>query len=117
MAFARTLAAALLAACVFAAGAASAQTYPDHPITMIVPFAPGGATDAIARIIQDPMQKALGQPIVVENIGGAGGLIAADKAARAKPGGYTILIHQVALAAGMALYQNLNFDAEKNFVT
>ncbi len=54
---------------------------------------------------------------MVENIGGAGGMIAADKAARANPDGYTILIHQVALAAGMALYQNLNFDAEKNFVT
>ena len=54
---------------------------------------------------------------MVENVGGAGGMIAADKAARANPDGYTILIHQVALAAGMALYQNLNFDAEKNFVT
>jgi tripartite-type tricarboxylate transporter receptor subunit TctC len=63
------------------------------------------------------MQRSLGQPIVVENIGGAGGMIAADKAARANPDGYTFLIHQVALAAGMALYQNLNFDAEKNFVT
>jgi tripartite-type tricarboxylate transporter receptor subunit TctC len=117
MAFARTLAAALFAACVFAAGAASAQTYPDHPITMIVPFAPGGATDAIARIIQDPMQKALGQPIVVENIGGAGGMIAAAKAARADPDGYTILIHQVALAAGMSMYSGLTFDAEKDFAT
>ena len=58
---------------------------------MIVPFPPGGATDAIARIIQDPLQKALGQPIVIENIGGAGGMIAAAKAARATPDGYTIL--------------------------
>jgi tripartite-type tricarboxylate transporter receptor subunit TctC len=110
-----------LAALIFAAGisvtAAAAQTYPDHPVTLLVPFPPGGATDAIARIIQDPMQKSLGQPIVVENIGGAGGMIAADKAARANPDGYTFLIHQVALAAGMALYPNLNFDAEKNFVT
>jgi tripartite-type tricarboxylate transporter receptor subunit TctC len=82
-----------------------------------VPFPPGGATDAIARIIQDPLQKALGQPIVVENIGGAGGMIAADKAARATPDGYTIMIHQVALAAGMTLYNNLNFDAAKDFAT
>jgi tripartite-type tricarboxylate transporter receptor subunit TctC len=117
MFFARALAATILAAFLFIAGSAAAQTYPDHPITMIVPFPPGGATDAIARIIQDPMQKSLGQPIVVENVGGAGGMIAADKAARANPDGYTFLIHQVALAAGMALYQNLNFDAEKNFVT
>jgi tripartite-type tricarboxylate transporter receptor subunit TctC len=117
MIFARALVASIFAAAVLAGGSAAAQTYPDHPITLIVPFPPGGATDAIARIIQDPMQKSLGQPIVVENIGGAGGMIAADKAARANPDGYTILIHQVALAAGMALYQNLNFDAEKNFVT
>src|SRR5580693_6026128 len=116
MFFARALAATILAASVFIAGSAAAQTYPDHPITLLVPFPPGGATDAIARIIQDPMQKSLGQPIVIENIGGAGGMIAADKAARGNPDGYTILIHQVALAAGMALYPNLNFDAEKSFV-
>ncbi len=100
-----------------AAGAASAQTYPDRPITLLVPFPPGGATDAIARIIQDPFQKALGQPIVIENIGGAGGMICAAKAARADADGYTIMIHQVALAAGMSMYQNLTFDAEKDFVT
>jgi len=117
MTYGRALAAALLAACVATAGAASAQTYPSRTITMIVPFPPGGATDAIARIIQDPMQKVLGQTIVIENIGGAGGMIAADKAARAEPDGYTILIHQVALAAGMSMYKNLNFDAEKSFVT
>lgn len=110
-------AAGLFAANVFTVSAASAQPYPNHPITMIVPFPPGGATDAIARIIQDPLQKALGQPIVVENIGGAGGMIAADKAARATPDGYTVLIHQVALAAGMTLYKNLNFDAAKDFAT
>jgi tripartite-type tricarboxylate transporter receptor subunit TctC len=121
MVFVRALAAALVAACVLASGlatgAASAQNYPDHPITLIVPFAPGGATDAIARIIQDPMQKSLGQPIVIENIGGAGGMIAAAKAARADPDGYTFLIHQVALAAGMSMYSGLTFDAEKDFVT
>jgi tripartite-type tricarboxylate transporter receptor subunit TctC len=117
MVFARTLAAMVYAIALLAAGAASAQQYPNHPVTMIVPFPPGGATDAIARIIQDPLQKALGQPIVVENIGGAGGMIAADKAARATPDGYTIMIHQVALAAGMTLYKNLNFDAAKDFAT
>ena len=64
---------------------ASAQTYPDRPVTMIVAFPPGGADDATARIIQDAMEKALGQPIVIENVGGAGGMIAADKAAHADP--------------------------------
>jgi tripartite-type tricarboxylate transporter receptor subunit TctC len=117
MIFARALAATILAASILAIGAASAQTYPNRPITMLVPFPPGGATDAIARIIQDRMEKTLGQPIVIENIGGAGGMIAAAKAARADPDGYTILIHQVALAAGMSMYPNLTFDAEKDFDT
>ena len=117
MIYARALAAAFFAAFVLTSGVASAQTYPNRTITMIVPFPPGGATDAIARIIQHPMEQALGQTIVVENIGGAGGMIAADKAARAEPDGYTFMIHQVALAAGMSMYQNLNFDAEKSFVT
>jgi tripartite-type tricarboxylate transporter receptor subunit TctC len=114
---ARALAAAMLVASVLATGAASAQTYPDRPVTMLVAFPPGGADDAIARIIQDPLQKALGQPIVVENLGGAGGTIAAAKAARAEPDGYTILLHQDALAAAMTLYPNRTFDAEKDFVT
>ncbi len=117
MFFARALAAAILAACLLASGAASAQTYPDRPITMLVAFPPGGADDAIARIIQDPLQKALGQPVVVENVGGAGGMIAAAKAARAEPDGYTVILHQDALAAGMTLYPNRTFDAEKDFVT
>ena len=116
MLLARALAAALLAACTLATSPALAQTYPDRPVTMLVAFPPGGADDATARMIQDPMQKALGQPIVIENVGGAGGMIAAAKAARANPDGYTILLHQDALAAGMALYQNLTFNAEKDFV-
>jgi tripartite-type tricarboxylate transporter receptor subunit TctC len=117
MTFARALAASVLAAALLATGGASAQTYPDRPVTMLVAFPPGGADDAIARIIQDPLQKALGQPIVVENFGGAGGTIAAARAARAEPDGYTILLHQDALAAAMTLYPNRTFDAEKDFVT
>jgi len=116
MILARALAAQFLAACILTSGA-WAQIYPDRPITMLVAFPPGGADDAVARTIQDPMQKALGQPVVIENIGGAGGMIAAAKAARAEPDGYTILLHQVALAAGMTLYPNRTFDAEKDFVT
>ena len=112
----RTLAAAILAAGLLATGSAAAQTYPDRPITMLVAFPPGGADDAIARIIQDPLQRALGQPIVVENLGGAGGSIAAAKAARAEPDGYTIVLHQDALAAAMTLYPNRTFDAVKDFV-
>jgi len=74
MTIARTFAAALVAACTLATGAASAETYPNRPVTMIVAFPPGGADDATARIIQDAMQKALGQTIVIQNIGGAGGM-------------------------------------------
>jgi tripartite-type tricarboxylate transporter receptor subunit TctC len=92
-----------------------AQTYPERPVTIVVAFAPGGADDATARILQDPMQKALGQPIVVENVSGAGGMIAAAKVAHADPDGYTILLHQDAMAAGMTLYQERTFDAEKDF--
>ena len=112
----RALAASIFSACILASGA-SAQTYPDRPVTMLVAFPPGGADDATARIIQDPMQDALGQPIVIENVGGAGGTIAAAKAARTEPDGYTILLHQDALAAAMTLYPNRTFDAEKDFVT
>ncbi len=117
MIFARALKALFLAACISATGAASAQDYPSRPITMIVPYPPGGATDAIARIMQDSMSQSLGQQIVIENIGGAGGMIAAARAARAAADGYTVLLHQVAMAAGMSLYSNLTFDAEKDFVT
>jgi tripartite-type tricarboxylate transporter receptor subunit TctC len=109
------LAISIFTACL-AASIASAQTYPNRPVTMVVAFPPGGADDATARILQDPMQKALGQPIVVENVGGAGGMIGAAKAARAEPDGYTILLHQDALAAGMTLYPNHTFDAERGFV-
>src|SRR3974377_1490117 len=115
MILARALAAAFLAACTLAGGAASAQNYPNRPVTMIVAFPPGGADDATARIIQDAMQRALGQTIVSENMGGAGGMIAANRATHAEPDGYTILLHQDALAAGMTLYPDRTFDAEKDF--
>jgi tripartite-type tricarboxylate transporter receptor subunit TctC len=116
----RTCAASLLAAglCVAlgSVGVASAQTYPARPITMYVGFPPGGVDDAVARIIQPALEKALNQTIVIENVGGAGGMIAAARAARATPDGYTILLHQDALAAGMTLYHDLTFDAVRDFV-
>jgi putative tricarboxylic transport membrane protein len=115
MIFTRACAAAVLTVCTWLAGSASVQAYPDHPVTMLVAFPPGGADDAIARMIQDAMQNALGQPIVIENIGGAGGTLAAAKGARAEPDGYTIMLHQDALAAGMTLYPDRTFDAEKDF--
>ncbi|HEY1544969.1 MAG TPA: tripartite tricarboxylate transporter substrate binding protein [Xanthobacteraceae bacterium] len=96
-------------------GAVVAQDYPSRPITMVVAFPPGGVDDTIARMIHPALEKALNQTIVVENVGGAGGMIAAAKAARADHDGYTILLHQDALAAGMSLYKDLTFDAVKDF--
>jgi tripartite-type tricarboxylate transporter receptor subunit TctC len=118
MKFVRALAASICCASMLPSGGASlalAQNYPERPVTIVVAFAPGGADDATARILQDPMQKALGQPIVVENVSGAGGMIAAAKVAHADADGYTILLHQDALAAGMTLYPERTFDAEKDF--
>jgi len=114
MTYARALGSLLVAVCTFAGGAASAQNYPNRPITLVVPFAAGGATDAIARILTDPLSHDLGQQIVIETVGGAGGMIGSARVARAAPDGYTILLHQVGLAAGMTLYPNPSFDAEKD---
>jgi tripartite-type tricarboxylate transporter receptor subunit TctC len=114
MAYARALGSLLVAVSALLGGTASAQTYPARPITMVVPFAAGGATDAIARILTDPLSHDLGEQIVIETVGGAGGMIGSARVARAAPDGYTILLHQVGLAAGMTLYPNPSFDAEKD---
>ena len=73
-------------------GAASAQNYPDHPIRFVVPFAPGGGADILARILGEPLQKRLGQPVVIENKPGGGATIGADIVAKSPPDGYTILL-------------------------
>jgi tripartite-type tricarboxylate transporter receptor subunit TctC len=116
MIVARALAAPFVATCLLAAAAAWAQTYPNRPITLLAPFPPGGATDTIARIMQDSMSQSLGQQIVIENIGGAGGMIGAARAARAAPDGYTVLMHNPAIAVAMTLYAKPGFDTEKDFV-
>ncbi len=111
---ARSLAWLLFVVVAWAVTPAAAQNYPTRPITLVVPFPAGGATDAIARILIDPMSQVLGQQIVIENVGGAGGLIGAGRVARAAPDGYMLLLHQVGLAAGMTLYPNASFDAVKD---
>ena len=116
MTYARAIAPLFAAALTLTASAASAQTYPNRPITFVVPFAAGGATDAIARILNDSLTQTLGQQVVIETVGGAGGMIGAARVARAAPDGYTILLHQVGLAAGMTLYPNPTFDAEKDLI-
>ena len=78
--------------------------YPDKPVTLVVPFAAGGPSDAIARLVGQSMSTTLGQQIVIENIAGAGGTIAAGRVAKAPADGYTLMIHHLALATGDALY-------------
>ena len=114
MMFTRALAALVLAASILAAETSSAQTYPSHPITLVAPFPPGGATDTIARIMQDSMSKSLGQQIIIENVGGAGGSIAVGRVARAAPDGYTIDIGQWDTHVGSIIY-NLNYDLQTDF--
>jgi tripartite-type tricarboxylate transporter receptor subunit TctC len=104
------LAFSALTAVAFAAPAAFAQAYPSKQITMIVPFAAGGPTDIIARIVADPMAKALGQPIVVENVAGAGGTTGITRAVSAAPDGYTIAMgHLGTLSAAPALFPDLRY--------
>jgi tripartite-type tricarboxylate transporter receptor subunit TctC len=84
-------------------------------VTIVVPFAPGGANDIVVRIIQQPLADALGQPIVVENRGGAGGTIGAAAVARAEPDGYTLLINASAHSAAPAAYPNVPYDTARDF--
>src|SRR5262245_56477444 len=95
---------------------ARAQAYPARPITLIVPFPPGGATDVAARLVADHMSKTLGQQIVVQNVPGAGGTVGSTRAMKAAPDGYTILMGQMGtLAAAVALYPNLAYRPDVDF--
>jgi tripartite-type tricarboxylate transporter receptor subunit TctC len=96
-------------------GAMAQAAYPAKPITVIVPFAAGGPTDALARVLTARMSEALGQTMVVENLGGAGGTIGVNKAAKATPDGYTVLFtHMGTLAVNIALYKTLPYDSQKD---
>jgi tripartite-type tricarboxylate transporter receptor subunit TctC len=108
---------AAVAALGLAAGIAAAQTdYPRRPITLIVPFAAGGPTDVIARIVSDHMTRTLGQPIIIENMVGAEGTTASTRAARANPDGYMIEMgHMGTHAASVALYPNLAYKPDADF--
>ncbi|MBX9991485.1 tripartite tricarboxylate transporter substrate-binding protein [Phreatobacter oligotrophus] len=93
----------------------TAQTFPDRPITLIVPFAAGGPSDVLGRLIGQSMSATLGQSVLIENVGGAGGTTGAARTARAAADGYTLLIHHLALAAGATLYRNLSYDTLRDF--
>ncbi|MFC7399323.1 tripartite tricarboxylate transporter substrate binding protein BugD [Chelatococcus sp. GCM10030263] len=97
-------------------GHAAEAAYPERPITMIVPFAAGGPTDIIARIVAEDMSKTLGQQIVIENVTGAGGTTGSTRAAQAAPDGYTLVMgHMGTHGAAPALYPNLKYDPAKDF--
>ncbi|MGL4325398.1 MAG: tripartite tricarboxylate transporter substrate-binding protein [Beijerinckiaceae bacterium] len=109
------IAAAALTASLLTTSVAAAQSYPNKPITLVVPFAAGGPTDVIARLLGAVMSQKLGQQIIVENTAGAGGTSAAGRVARADADGYTMLIHHIALPLGASLYKNLPYDAGTAF--
>lgn len=94
---------------------ASAQTFPDRNITLVVPFAAGGPSDAIGRLVAQSMSQTLGQQVIIENVAGAGGTAGAARVAKAEPDGYTLLIHHLALPAGASLYKNLAYETRTAF--
>ena len=99
------------------AGTAAAQDWPAKPIRIVVPFAPGGAADVWARVVAEPLSAALKQPVVIENRGGSGGMLAAQQVARAEPDGYTILVGGLApQIISPSLAANPGFDTMKDFV-
>jgi tripartite-type tricarboxylate transporter receptor subunit TctC len=106
---------ASLASALAATTSAFADDYPTHPIIMVVPLAPGGSTDVLARITAQGMSKQLGQPVVVENTSGAGGTIGVTKAERAPPDGYTILFGQWGTNMANGAIYSLDFDLVKDF--
>ncbi len=103
-------------ACCASLETGSAQTFPTRPITLIVPFAAGGATDVTARIVGEQMSRTLGQQVIVENVVGAGGTVGSTRAMRANPDGYTIEMGQMGThAAAVALYPNLAYKPDLDF--
>ncbi len=110
------LALAGAAAAVLGSATAGAQTYPTRPVTFVVPFAAGGATDVLGRQFADRMGRSLGQLIIVDNVPGAGGTLGAARVAKAKPDGYTFLVgHMGYMAAAVGLYKALSYDSVGDF--
>ncbi len=101
---------AALGALLIGAGAASAQDFPTRQITMVIPFAAGGPTDTVGRLLAESMSASLGQQVLVENVTGAGGTVGAARVASSAPDGYTILLHHIGMATSATLYRNLPYD-------
>lgn len=96
---------------------AHAQSYPTKPITIIVPFAAGGPTDTVARLMAQAMSQDLKQQVLVENVAGAGGTQGANRVAKAEPDGYTILLHHIGMSTAPALYRKLPYNPTEDFAT
>ncbi len=97
------------------AAPARAQDYPARPVTMVVPFAAGGPTDTVARLVAEVMTRDLGKQVLVENVGGAGGTLGAGRVAKAAPDGYTILLHHIGMATSDTLYRKLPYVTLTSF--
>lgn len=106
---------ALAALSLVAAAASAAQDWPTKPITLVVPYPPGGPTDIVARVVAQGLGDELKQTIIVDNRSGAGGNIGADMVAKAAPDGYMLLLATTAHAINMSLFKNLNYDTRKSF--
>jgi tripartite-type tricarboxylate transporter receptor subunit TctC len=102
-------------ASIVTAGAAGAQSYPSHPVTIIVPYPAGGPTDQVTRQIAPKLTSKLGQQFIVENLSGGGTNIAGQRVARSAPDGYTLFVHNLQISANVSLYKSLPFDTEKDF--
>ncbi len=112
----RSLVPTLALAAVLASPAPARSAYPDRPVTMVVPFAAGGPTDVVARIVAEHMSRTLGQQVVVENVAGAGGTTGITRASQAAPDGYTIMMgHMGTHGAAPAVYPDLKYDPVKDF--
>ncbi len=107
------LAQTLLAAALSAASLA-AQAFPNKPVTIVVPYAAGGSTDVLARVLAEAMTRDLGQQVIVENLGGAGGTIGTSRVTRAQADGHTLLLHNMGIATAPALYSKLAFDVRRD---
>jgi tripartite-type tricarboxylate transporter receptor subunit TctC len=105
------------AALALALPAAAQQAYPSRPITMVIPFAAGGPTDTVGRLVAEAMGRDIGQTIVVENVGGAGGTLGAQRVAVARPDGYQVLLHHIGMATAPTLYRRLSYDPVNGFET
>src|SRR5215203_3599413 len=111
----RMLLAASMSALAAPAVRAQQPPFPNRPITVVVAFSAGGPTDVISRLVAEGMARDLGQPVVVENVTGAGGTIAAGRVAGARPDGHTLLMHHIGHASSATLYRRLPYDVVQGF--